>query len=62
MSNTYTGIREKTWYAQESSTKLGLLTVNHPGWTWQAGVGPAASVIGGPGVEKLQRITITISN
>lgn len=62
VSNTYSGIREKTWYAQESSTKLGLLTVNHPGWTWQSGVGPAASVIGGPGIEKLQRITITISN
>lgn len=62
ISNSYTGIRERWWYAPESSSQKGLLTVNHPGWTWQAGVGPAASVIGGPGVEKLQRITITISN
>lgn len=63
ISNSYTGIREMTWYGNSAATQNspGLL-FNMPIWTLQLGVGPCSSVIGGPGVEKLQRITITISN
>jgi hypothetical protein len=63
ISNSYTGIREKTWYGESGTTNnYKALLFNMPTWTLQLGVGPAASVIGGPGIEKLQKITIAITN